>query len=176
MRLFRTQGRSARQTEAKLAELKLRGGSALDTVLPAVRKILREVRKEGDRALLRYAHKFDSLALESSLRVAPEETATAWQQLNPALKQSLETAATNIRSFAQRQLPQSWQSSPTKGLTTGQLVRPIESAGCYIRGGRHPLPSTMLMTVIPAQVAGVRRIAVASPRPAPESRRSHRHR
>jgi histidinol dehydrogenase len=169
MRLFRTQGRSARQTEAKLAELELRGGSALDTVLPAVRKILREVRKQGDRALLRYAHKFDSLALESSLRVAREETATAWQQLDTALKQSLETAATNIRSFAQRQLPQSWQSSPTKGLTTGQLVRPIESAGCYVPGGRHPLPSTMLMTVIPAQVAGVRRIAVASPRPAPET-------
>jgi histidinol dehydrogenase len=169
MRLFRTQGRSARQTEAKLIELEQRGGSSLDTVFPAVRKILREVRKQGDRALLRYGQKFDSLAPESSLRVASEETAAAWQQLDPALKQALETAAANIRAFAQRQLPQSWQSSMIEGLTTGQLVRPIGSAGCYVPGGRHPLPSTMLMTVIPAQVSGVRRIVVASPRPAPET-------
>ena len=168
MRLFRTQGRSARQTEGKLTELEQRGGSSLDTVLPTVRKILREVRKQGDRSLLRYAQKFDGLAQESPLRVTPEETATAWQQLDPALKQALETATANIRAFARRQLPQSWLSS-IKGLSTGQLVRPIGSVGCYVPGGRHPLPSTMLMTVIPAQVAGVRRIAVASPRPAPET-------
>ena len=168
MRLFRTQGRSARQTEGKLTELEQRGGSSLDTVLPTVRKILREVRKQGDRSLLRYAQKFDGLAQESPFRVTPEETATAWQQLDPALKQALETATANIRAFARRQLPQSWLSS-IKGLSTGQLVRPIGSVGCYVPGGRHPLPSTMLMTVIPAQVAGVRRIAVASPRPAPET-------
>jgi histidinol dehydrogenase len=152
-----------------LAELEQRGGSSFDSVLPAVRKILREVRKQGDRALLRYAQKFDSLAPESSLRIAPEETAAAWQQLDPALKQALETAAANIRAFAQQQMPQAWQFSPAEGLTTGQLVSPIDSAGCYVPGGRHPLPSTMLMTVIPAQVAGVRRIAVASPHPAPET-------
>jgi histidinol dehydrogenase len=169
MRLLRTQGGSAKQTEAKLAELEQRGGSSLDTVLPAVRKILREVRKQGDRALMRYAQKFDSLAPRSSFRVAPEETAAAWQQLDPALKQALETAAVNIRAFAQQQMPQTWQFSSTEGLTTGQLVRPIDSAGCYVPGGRHPLPSTMLMTVIPAQVAGVRRIAVVSPRPVLET-------
>jgi histidinol dehydrogenase len=169
MRLLRTQGRRARQTEVKLIELEQRGNSALDTVLPAVRKILREVRKQGDRALLRYAQKFDGLAPDSSLRVTPEESAAAWEQLDPALKQALETAAANIRAFAKHQLPQSWQSSPMEGLTTGQFIRPIEAAGCYVPGGRHPLPSTMLMTVIPAQVAGVRRIAVTSPCPAPET-------
>jgi histidinol dehydrogenase len=173
MRLFRTQGRSAKQTAARLAELEQRSGSSLDSVLPTVRKILRDVRTQGDRALLRYARKFDSLAPETPLRIPPEETAAAWRQLDPALQQSLKTAAANIRAFAQRQLPKSWQFSPalpeTGGLTTGQLVRPIESAGCYVPGGRHPLPSTMLMTVIPAQVAGVSRIAVASPRPAPET-------
>src|SRR6202522_475636 len=169
MRLLRTQGRRARQTEVKLMELEQRGNSALDTVLPAVRKILREVRKQGDRALLRYAQKFDGLAPDSSLRVTPEESAAAWEQLDPALKQALETAAANIRAFAKHQLPQSWQSSPMEGLTTGQFIRPIEAAGCYVPGGRHPLPSTMLMTVIPAQVAGVRRIAVTSPCPAPET-------
>jgi histidinol dehydrogenase len=172
MRLFRTQGRGAKQAEAKLADLEKRGGSALDTVLPAVRKILRDIREQGDRALLRYAQKFDGLA-SVPIRVTPEETAVAWQQLDPSLKQALETAAANIRAFAERQLPQSWNFSPALpaggGLTTGQLVRPLDSVGCYVPGGRHPLPSTMLMTVIPAQVAGVQRIVVTSPRPAPET-------
>ncbi len=173
MRLLRTKGRGAKQAEAKLAELERRGGAALETVLPAVRKILRDVRGQGDRAILRYARKFDGLMPESPIRVTPEETAAAWQQLDPSLQQALETAAANIRAFAQRQMPQSWNFSPAfptgGGLSTGQLVRPIESAGCYVPGGRHPLPSTMLMTVIPAQVAGVQRIVVTSPRPAQET-------
>jgi histidinol dehydrogenase len=169
MRLLRTQGRGSKQSAEILAQLEQRSGTALDTVLPAVRKILRDVRKQGDRALIRYAQKFDGIEPNSPLRVTQEETAAAWQQLNPSLQQALETAAKNIRVFAQSQLPKSWQSSPVSGLITGQLVRPIESAGCYVPGGRHPLPSTMLMTVIPAQVAGVSRIAVTSPRPAPET-------
>ncbi|HEX4320398.1 MAG TPA: histidinol dehydrogenase [Acidobacteriaceae bacterium] len=167
MRLIRTTGRSYKQAESLLAQLEQRGGASLDTVLPTVRKILRDIRKQGDRALIRYAQKFDSLT-DSSLHITQEETAAAWLQLDPALKQALETAAANIRSFAQRQMPQTGQFSKN-GLTTGQLVRPIESAGCYVPGGRHPLPSTMLMTVIPAQVAGVPRIVVTSPRPAPET-------
>jgi len=138
-----------------------------------VRRILREVRQRGDAALQSYAGKFDSLEKGQSLRVTDEETAAAWQSLEPSLKEALETAAANIRAFAKRQLPQSWNFKPKfpkgGGLTTGQIVRPLESAGCYVPGGRHPLPSTMLMTVIPAQVAGVRRIVVTSPRPAPET-------
>ena len=72
-----------------------------------------------------------------------------------------------FRSVAQ--LPASWSESPIAGLTTGQLVRPLGSVGCYVPSGRHPLPSTLLMTAIPAQVAGVQRIAVVSPKPAPET-------
>jgi histidinol dehydrogenase len=169
MQLLRTQGRGAKQTEAKLVELDKRSGSSLDTVLPAVRKILRDIREKGDPALVKYAQKFDSLAPKSPIRVAPEETAAAWQQLDPSLQQALEAAAANIRAFAQLQLPQSWRSTPVEGLTAGQLVRPLDSVGCYVPGGRHPLPSTMLMTVIPAQVAGVRRIVVTSPKPAQET-------
>ena len=169
MRLLRTKGRGAKQAEAKLAELERRGGAALETVMPAVQKILRDVREKGDRALLKYAQKLDGLAPKSTLRVSSEETEAAWQQLDPSLQQALQTAAANIRTFAERQMPQSWQFSPITNLSTGQLVRPIASAGCYVPGGRHPLPSTMLMTVIPAQVAGVRRIVVTSPRPAPET-------
>jgi histidinol dehydrogenase len=168
MRLIRTQGRSARQAEALLVQLEQRGGASLDSVLPTVRKILRDIRRQGDRALITYAKEFDSLTPNTPLLISPEETTAAWQQLDPALKQAIQTAAKNIRAFAQRQLPKSWQSA-SAGLTTGQLVRPIESVGCYVPGGRHPLPSTMLMTVIPAQVAGLPRIVVTSPRPAPET-------
>jgi len=169
MRLLRTQGRGAKQAKATLALLEARGSSSLDGVMPDVRKILRDVSARGDSALMRYACKFDGLDVKASMQVSTGETASAWQQLDPCLKQALETAAANIRAFAQRQMPQSWHSSPTEGLKTGQLVRPIESVGCYVPGGRHPLPSTMLMTVIPAQVAGVPRIVVTSPRPAPET-------
>jgi histidinol dehydrogenase len=169
MRLLRTQGRSSKQAQAILATLEKRSSSSLDKVLPVVSKILRKVRIDGDKALLTYAKKFDGLEKDQPLRITPEETSAAWQQLDPTLKQALETAAKNIRTFAKGQLPKSWQFSPVKGLTTGQLVRPIEAVGCYVPGGRHPLPSTMLMTVIPAQVAGVTRIVVTSPRPALET-------
>jgi histidinol dehydrogenase len=168
MRILQTTGRNREKTEALLQQLERRSGSSLETVLPTVRKILSKVRKQGDKALVAYARKFDKLGT-TPIRITQEETAAAWQQLDPTLQQALKTAAANIRAFAQRQLPKSWQSSPIKGLTTGQLVRPIESAGCYVPGGRHPLPSTMLMTVIPAQVAGVNRIVVTSPNPAQET-------
>ena len=95
--------------------------------------------------------------------------AAAWEAIDPALREALSTAAKQIRSFAQRQLPASWSASPIAGLTTGQLVRPLGSVGCYVPSGRHPLPSTLLMTAIPAQVAGVERIVVVSPKPAPET-------
>jgi histidinol dehydrogenase len=81
----------------------------------------------------------------------------------------LSTAAEQIRAFALHQLPASWSTSPIAGLTTSQLVRPLGSVGCYVPSGCHPLPSTLLMTAIPAQVAGVARIAVVSPKPAPET-------
>jgi len=169
MQLIATYGRTAKKAEKVLVELERRNNSAFSSVLPTVGKMLRKVREDGDKALLVYAQKFDRLQLGASLRVNTDEIAQAWAQLDPALQQALETAAANIRAFAERQLPKSFEFSPVPGLSTGQLVRPIASVGCYVPGGRHPLPSTMLMTVIPAQVAGVERIAVTSPNPAPET-------
>ena len=103
----------------------------------------------------------------ANLRVTQDEMAEAWAAIDPALRDALSTAADHIREFAKRQQPESWNVSPDAGLTTGQLVRPIGSVGCYVPSGRHPLPSTLLMTAIPAQVAGVQRIVVVSPKPAP---------
>jgi histidinol dehydrogenase len=169
MKLIRTKGRGANEAAAALAALEQRGGAALDTVLPAVRRIVTDVRIKGDRALLRYAKEFDGLKDAASLRVTPDEMAAAWEAVDPVLREALSTAAEQIRTFAQLQLPASWNASPIAGLTTGQLVRPLASVGCYVPSGRHPLPSTLLMTAIPAQAAGVARIAIASPKPAPET-------
>jgi histidinol dehydrogenase len=169
MKLIRTKGRAAQQTAEILAALEVRGGAALDAVLPAVKRIVADVRKQGDRALLRYAAQFDGLAGADVLRVTPNEMAAAWEGLTPAMRKALTIAADQIRAFAVAQLPASWSESPIPGLTTGQLVRPLGSVGCYVPSGRHPLPSTLLMTAIPAQVAGVERIAVVSPKPAPET-------
>ncbi|HEY1211167.1 MAG TPA: histidinol dehydrogenase [Terracidiphilus sp.] len=169
MKLIRTTGSGAKQTAELLAALEDRGGAALDAVLPAVRRIVADVRRQGDRALLRYAAKFDGLAGARALRITPSEMAAAWESLNPAMQEALTTAANQIRAFAVSQLPASFSDEPIPGLTTGQLVRPLGSVGCYVPSGRHPLPSTLLMTVIPAQVAGVERIVVVSPKPAPET-------
>jgi len=169
MKLIRTKGRGAQQTAALLASLEQRGGAALDAVLPAVKRIVADVRKRGDRALLKYATQFDGLAGIEAMRVTTEEMAAAWNSIDPKMQQALTTAADQIRAFAVNQLPASWSDEPIPGLTTGQLVRPLGSVGCYLPSGRHPLPSTLLMTAIPAQVAGVERIAVVSPKPAPET-------
>lgn len=168
MKVIRTQGRSARQAEELIARLECRGGAALETVLPAVRRIVQDVRRRGDRAVVGYARRLDGLPADAPLRIAAEEMHAAWEASAPALRRALKTAARRIRAFACRQMPRSW-STTADGVSTGQLVRPIDSAGCYVPGGRHPLPSTLLMTVIPAQTAGVQRIVVVSPRPAPET-------
>lgn len=169
MKLIRTKGRGARQAAELIAKLESRGSASLDTVLPDVKRIIGDVYQRGDRALLRYAQRFDKLSGPGALRVTREEMSAAWEASSPALRDALTTAAEQIRGFAQRQMPQSWCDSNANGLKTGQAVRPIGSVGCYVPSGRHPLPSTLLMTAIPAQVAGVERIVVVSPRPAPET-------
>lgn len=174
MRLIRTKGRGAQAAAEALAALECRGGTALDVVMPAVKRIVADVRQGGDRALLRCAAKFDGgggpeAANLAALRVAPEEMAAAWKALSPAMREALRTAAAQIRGFAKRQMPKTWSASPVRGLKAGQLVRPLGSVGCYVPSGRHPLPSTLLMTALPAKVAGVARIVAVSPRPAPET-------
>jgi histidinol dehydrogenase len=134
-----------------------------------------DVRKRGDRALLRYAAQFDGLEGKANLRVTPDEMAAAWKAVDPAFREALSTASQQIRSFAASQLPASFSDEPTPGLTVGQLVRPHTSVGCYVPSGRHPLPSTLLMTTIPAQVAGVQRIVVVSPKPAQETLAAAHH-
>ena len=137
----------------------LRGKAArLIEAEAVVRPILDAVRTRGDRALLEYARKFDGFS-GRSVRVPVKGPALA-----PDFSRAVETAAANIRAYARLQMPREW----TRPNGLGQIVRPLDTVAAYIPSGRYPLPSTLLMTVVPAQVAGVRNICVASPRPAPE--------
>jgi histidinol dehydrogenase len=134
-------------------------GSRYEKVEPVVRRIITDVRKQGDRALRKYAERWDGLTRQESLQVSEQEIQAAYKSAPPELKGSLRTAAANIRRFCERQKPAEWTRT-RQGITVGQIVRPLDSVGCYVPGGRYPLVSTLLMTVIPAQVAGVRHIRV----------------
>ncbi len=127
-----------------------------------VAPILDAVRKRGDQAVLEYARKFDHLS-DDSLTVS-----TAQPLVSPEFRSALQTAAANIREYAELQLPREIRLEFPDGRRLGCIVRPLESMGAYIPAGRYPLPSTLLMTVIPAQAAGVRTICVSSPHPSPE--------
>jgi histidinol dehydrogenase len=131
-----------------------------------VRPILDDVRRRGDRALLEYARKFDGFT-RRTVRVPERDLAAAQSQLAPAFRRAVRTAAANIRAYAQRQMPRPWMHR-AGGMSLGQIVRPLDTIAAYIPAGRYPLPSTLLMTVIPAQVAGVPNICVSSPRAVPE--------
>ena len=143
-----------------------RGTTDLADVEPAVRRIVREVQRNGDRAVRRYATRWDGLEKGQPLQVSEDEIQEAWERTDQELRGAIERAANNIRRYAEWQAPQEWKREIQPGVFAGQLIRPLESVGCYVPGGRYPLPSTLLMTVIPAQVAGVKGICVASPHPA----------
>jgi histidinol dehydrogenase len=134
-----------------------------------VARIVNDVRKNGDRALRKYAQNLDGLDRNQPIAVSEAEMSSALASVSRDFRRALEAAAQNIRRFAEWQKPEPFTRSMQSGITVGQIVRPLDSVGCYVPGGRYPLPSTLLMTVIPAQVAGVKEIAVVSPRPAQQT-------
>ena len=151
------------EAEQVIERLAARGGR-LGDVENQVRQIVDDVRRSGDNGLRSYAERFDALPGEKSFRVSAPELARAQKSLTRQLRQSLTEAAQNIRLFCEWQKPRSWTRT-RKGMSLGQTVVPLDSVGCYVPGGRYPLISTVLMTVIPAQVAGVKTIRVVSPNP-----------
>jgi histidinol dehydrogenase len=169
MKLVKTFGRGKAAADALIESLERRGAMNTARVEPVVRRILAAVRKGGDRALEKYAAEFDGLAKGQTLLVSRDEMKEAWDSTAPALQAAMMVSRGNILAFAEAQLPREWTFSPVDGVRTGQIIRPLGSVGCYVPGGRYPLPSTLLMTVIPAQVAGVERIVVCSPKPARET-------
>ena len=132
-----------------------------------VAPIIAAIRERGDDALLCYAQKWDGLG-DKPLRVAPEELANAAQSLSAEFRQAFDVATVNIRQFASMQMPKECFDEFSPGRKLGWIVRPLEAVGCYVPSGRYPLPSTLLMTAVLAQTAGVSRICVTTPRPSKE--------
>ena len=128
----------------------------------AVRPILEAVKKRGDQAVLEYARQFDGL--QGDQIEVPTATLRK-SRLSPELRAAVTAGSLNIRAYAKLQLPQSKTVTPSPGIKLSQIVRPLDCVAAYIPSGRYPLPSTLMMTVIPAQVAGVRTICAASPKP-----------
>src|SRR6202011_4877892 len=114
-----------------------------------------------------YARHFDGLE-RKSVRVPRTELQAARRALAPEFAQAVTVASANIRAYATRQMPREWTSQPKPGRRLGQIVRPLDTVAAYIPAGRYPLPSTLMMTVVPAQVAGVPNICIASPKPVAE--------
>ncbi len=127
----------------------------------AVEKILLSVEGEGDQAINKWSALLDRYEGEE-ISISQKELEQAWNQLSPRLKQAMQTAADRIRSFHEKQTIQSWITAEMGG-QLGQRVTSIERVGVYVPGGTAPLPSSLLMSVIPAQVAGVKQICVATP-------------
>lgn len=153
------------QQAGKLLERKAARLGEAETI---VRPILEAVRRRGDRALLEFGRKFDGLTRKSVL-VPEEELKSAERAISPAFKRAVREAARNIRGFAKLQLPVAKRQQIAPGIVAGQVIRPLDVVGAYVPAGRYPLPSTLLMTVIPAQVAQVPMICVTSPRVVPET-------
>jgi len=128
-----------------------------------VAQIVADVRTNGEAALLRYARELDRL--EGPLEISRPEMQAAARTVPPRVRQAIRVAAKNIRAVAKRQVPRGWKVRVGAGLTVEQRIVPLDRVGCYVPGGRYPLPSTVLMTAIPATVAGVKDVIAVCPKP-----------
>jgi len=169
MKILKTFGAEASAADAAIQQLEQRGAVNTAKVDAIVRDILAAVQQRGDAAVREFAASFDGLGEDQPFLVSRVEMQAAWDSTTEELKAAMRLAQANIRVFAEKQLPRAWSFRPVEGMEVGQIVRPLGSVGCYVPGGRYPLPSTLLMTVTPAQVAGVERIVVCSPKPARET-------
>ncbi|NYB25907.1 MAG: histidinol dehydrogenase [Methanobacteriaceae archaeon] len=143
---------------------KLLGRSQIgaEVVLDTVSKIIGDVRHDKDQALISFCEKFDGVKLEN-LQVPQVVLERSTSQVDKTLLEALNQAAENIQKFHQAQLPPEWICNVTEGVSAGQIIRPVETVGCYIPGGRAVYLSTILMTIIPARIAGVSRIICCTP-------------
>ena len=141
-----------------------RGKTDFSSVSSSVQEIIEAVRKEGDKAVLRYTEKFDNVSLpQSRLKVTKKEIKQSYRKLKSKQIEALRKAAVNIIRFHEEQISDVWSLRVARGVTVGQITRPLSSVGVYAPGGRASYPSSVLMCTIPARVAGVKKIVVCSP-------------
>ncbi|CAJ1317174.1 histidinol dehydrogenase [Paenibacillus nuruki] len=129
-----------------------------------VKQIVQDIKHTGDQALLQYTKQFDGADLTADLlRVTDEELQAAYQEVEPSFVQAITAAAHNIRQFHEKQKRNSWMDLQSDGSLLGQIIRPLKRVGVYVPGGKAAYPSSVLMNVIPAQVAGVPEIVMVTP-------------
>jgi histidinol dehydrogenase len=151
--------------DTEFDEILKRGAMDIDKVEPIVKGILDEVREEGDKALIRHISKFDKWSPKSGndLKISIDEMRKAYENIDSKLKEALQLAFDRIKSYHEKQLPKSWLDFEENGTILGQKVTAVEKAGVYVPGGKAFYPSSLLMNVIPAIVAGVKNIIVTTP-------------
>lgn len=149
---------------ARLQAIRDRSVAFDDVLVSEVAAIIRDVRTRGDAALIDYTARFDGVQLRSSeLRVSEDTLHRSARRVDSFVLESLREAIRNVRVFHEQQREESWEITPAAGVRLGQRIAPIERAGLYVPGGTAAYPSSVVMNVVPAQVAGVRRILVATP-------------
>ena len=157
----RTDGRAR---EAMLAKMKSRSVAFDHELLSAVSAIIDDVRQRGDEALLDYTRRFDGVDLRrEQLRLDEADLRRSAAQADVRVVAALREAIRNIRAFHERQIETSWEYSPAAGVVLGQQLIPLESVGVYVPGGTAAYPSSVVMNVVPAQIAGVNRIVMVTP-------------
>jgi histidinol dehydrogenase len=150
--------------EEMLDQVVNRGKADFPQISSSVRKIITDVREKGDEALLLYTEKLDNVRLSKSrLRVTKREIEESYEKLETDQINALKKAAVNITRFHETQIKDAWSLETARGVTVGQVTRPLSSVGVYAPGGKASYPSSLLMCAIPAKVAGVKRIIVCSP-------------
>src|SRR5678815_1757275 len=133
-------------------------------LLRTVSDIIEDVRKRGDAALIEYAARFDQVELDTSeLRVSPDMLRQSAAKVDATVLSGLREAIRNVRAFHQRQCEKSWEQTDDNQTLLGQRITPIDSVGLYVPGGTAAYPSSVVMNVVPAKVAQVERIVVATP-------------
>ncbi len=133
-----------------------------ESVIEIVSDILHNVRKDGDNSLKFYTEKFDNVKLDD-LKVSEAEIKESYDKVDAKIVDALKKAAKNIKKFHKSQIPEEWFEEVDNGITAGQIIRPIEIVGCYVPGGRAVYPSSVLMTIIPAKIAGVGKVICCTP-------------
>lgn len=151
-----------RYKDINIDEVIKRSENDVNSVVPIVSDIIADVAKNGDKAIKKYTKKFDNIDI-NKLKVTDEEIKNAYKNINSELLNALKSSAENIRKFHSKQMPEEWEIEINSGIKAGQIIRPINSVGCYIPGGKAIYPSSILMTAIPAKIAGVEKIIACSP-------------